>query len=73
VAVTARGKHDMPGWFPFALVTSLFMVVGFGIRAKGKLAADQPPAPPPPPQPPTPPPVQQAGVLRDWFAGDYRI
>jgi len=63
-------KQSLPGWFPFALIASGFIAIGAGIRSGFRTAAD---APPPPPPPPAPPPLSQAGVLRDWFEGDYRI
>lgn len=53
-------KHELPGWFPFAIVASGLVMIGAGIRAKWKLPADQAPTTPPGPQ-------QQAGILHEWF------
>lgn len=64
-------RTKVPEWFPFALIASGLIAVGAGIRSGFKTAADIPP--PPPPTPPSPPPLSRAGVLRDWFEGDYRI
>ena len=70
-----KKKGDLPGWFPFALGASLAMTIFAGSRSGWKLSgADKPPPPPPtPPGPPEPAPPVQAGILRDWAAGDYRI
>lgn len=59
-------KHDLPGWFPFALLASGLVALGAGIKSNwGGAKAPAPLSPQPP--------VQQAGVLQDWATGDYRI
>lgn len=60
----------MPGWFPFALLASGLIALGSGMVANWRTNADQPK---PPPQPPGPPPLKQAGILKDWATGDYRV
>lgn len=64
----ARKKHDIPEWLPFGIAASAFVALVAGARAGWRLSGDRstPPST-------TPPQVQQGGVLRDWFAGDYRI
>jgi hypothetical protein len=64
----ARKKGDLPEWLPFALAASAVVALVAGARSGWTLSGDR--KPPPPPPPPTP---VQAGVLQDWFAGDYRI
>ena len=58
--MTQKNKHELPGWFPFAIVASGLVMIGAGIRAKWKLPADQTAPVPPGPQ-------QQAGILHEWF------
>jgi hypothetical protein len=56
--MSRKKKHDIPGWFPFALgavaVTALFA----GARSGWRLSSDQP-------KPTEPPPLQ--GGVKDWF------
>lgn len=54
-------KHELPGWFPYALTASFLVMIGAGIRSNWGRTAQ---AAPPPPQPV--PPVAKAGVLQDW-------
>jgi hypothetical protein len=60
-------KHELPGWFPFALVSSFLIMIGAGIKSNwgrpAKIVENTPP-------PPTTPPVQQAGILHEWMGGD---
>ena len=62
--MTHKKQNDLPGWFPFAVVASGLVMIGAGIRSNW----GRPSTPAP-----TVPPVQQGGVLQDWFSGDYRI
>lgn len=66
-------KQSLPGWFPFAVVSSFLVMIAAGMKSNWTLAADRKPEPPPPPDPTKPPPVTQAGVLRDWASGDFRL
>lgn len=51
----ARKKHDLPGWFPFAIGAAAVTALFAGARSGWRLSGDQP-APPP-----------EIGV-KDWFA-----
>jgi hypothetical protein len=55
----ARKKHDLPGWFPFALAAAAATALLAGARSGWRLSGDRPKvaAEPPPPQ----------GV-NDWFS-----
>jgi hypothetical protein len=51
-------KHETPEWLPFAIVASLLIAVGAGIKSGWKLSGDEA-------KPPSTP--QQAGVLNGWL------
>lgn len=60
----AHKKHELPGWFPYALTASFLVMIGAGIKSNwGRPAAVA--AGPPPPVPP----VRQGGVLQEWLGG----
>lgn len=65
-------KQSLPGWFPFAVVSSFLVMIAAGMKSNWTLAADRQPEPPTP-DPTKLPPVTQAGVLHDWASGDYRV
>jgi hypothetical protein len=46
-------KHELPGWFPFALLASGLVAIAAGIKSNWGRA--KPPGP------------VQAGILQDWF------
>jgi hypothetical protein len=53
----AHAKNELPGWFPYAITASFLVMIGAGIKSNwGKAKA--------------PAPLQQGGVLQDWFGGD---
>jgi hypothetical protein len=52
----AHKKHELPGWFPFALGASFLVMIGAGIKSNWGRA-----------KPPSP--LQQGGVLQDWLGG----
>jgi hypothetical protein len=68
-------QKKFPGWFPFAVVSSFLVMIAAGMKSNWTLAADRKPEPPPPDptKPPTSPAITQAGVLKDWASGDYRV
>ena len=55
----ASKKHELPGWFPYAVTASFLVMIGAGLRSNWGRAGNEPPSPPVPP-------VQKAGVLQDW-------
>jgi hypothetical protein len=65
-------RSGVPEWLPFAILASGFIAIAAGIKSNWTLAADRKPEPPTP-DPTKPPPVTQAGVLRDWATGDFRV
>jgi hypothetical protein len=46
----ARKKHDLPGWFPFAIAAAAATALFAGARSGWRLSGDQPKTEPPPPQ-----------------------
>lgn len=56
-------KHDLPGWFPYAVTASFLVMLGAGIKSNwGRPAVVAKTEPPP-----GSPPLQQGGVLQEWF------
>lgn len=50
-----KKKHDLPGWFPFAIGAAAVTVLFAGARSGWRLSGDEPKAAPP-----------QSGT-NDWF------
>jgi hypothetical protein len=46
----ARKKHDLPGWFPFAIAAAAATALFAGARSGWRLSGDQPKPTEPPPQ-----------------------
>jgi len=52
-------KNELPGWFPYAVTASLLVMLGAGIKSNWGRAKE-------------PTPLQQGGVLQDWFGSQER-
>ncbi len=49
--MSAKKKNDLPGWFPFAMASTVIVGLLAGAKSRWTLAKDMPPSPPPPPAP----------------------
>lgn len=52
----AHKKHELPGWFPFAITASFLVMIAAGVKSNWGRA-----------KPPAPPGPVQAGVLQEWL------